>query len=1103
MQACFSRENLIFVDLGISADFPRGGGGRLLPISMTAPLPPNESRRLEVLRAYDILDSGETGAFDEITALAAQVCGTPVALITLLDGSRQWCKSRINFSREEMPREESFCAHALAGGGLLVVPDALADPRFRDSPLVTGEEGIRFYAGAPLVASGEILGTLCVMDRVPREMEPPSLLALEVLSRQVMTQIQSLHDVRALKLTEAALIRMLDERELGEDQQRRLVEKLTVAQEIGKVGSWETDVATLQVAWSAQTHRIFETDVEVFRPNHPAFLEFVHPDDRDAVEEAFVASLEKTGPCSIQHRIIMPDGRVKHLEERWQTFRGKDGKAERVVGTCQDITARKLAEDERDRLFNLSLDMLCVANFKGRFEQVNPAWTECLGWTAEELTSSPMSEFIHPDDHEATARTREFIVAGNPVRGFENRYRRKDGTYRWLSWNVHPLQGAGRVFSVARDVTERKEADEALRASEAMMATAQGIAHFGSWEWDLTQPVREEAILRWSDEMFRIMGLGENAAEIRHRDFLDLVHVDDRDALALASGRIVREGGEYTIIYRVIRPDGGERIVHEMARVFFHDQTGAPLRMVGTTHDITEKRKAEQTLQESESRFRELADNISEVFWIRDPRNGGVLYVSPAYEKIWGLPCEGLYRSQHTWLDTIHPEDRGRVHTAASRVAGGQYDEIYRIIRPDRTIRWIHDRAYPVREEHGEVHQMVGTAEDITERKNLEQQFLRAQRMDSIGSLAAGIAHDLNNVLAPILMSIEMLRPRLADVRSREIIELIGSSARRGTDMVSRVLSFARGLEGIRAPVAIDRLVEDVARIVGETFPRDVRLVTELGPDLLTPEGDLTQLHQVILNLCVNARDAMPSGGTIRLRAMNVELDGTTSPENPVGAAGPYVRIRVEDTGCGMPDELMEKIFDPFFTTKEAGKGTGLGLSSVLAIVKGHGGFVTVSSRQGEGSCFSIHLPAIPASAAAAVPVAAVPNGLPLPHGDGQVVLVVDDEPAVCEITRRILEAHGYGVLVAQDGTEAVSCYIANGQRISLVLTDMNMPHMDGISLIHVLRRLDPRVRVIVASGIRGADLQGRARVAGAVDFLPKPITADALLHAMHKALAG
>ncbi|RYD35392.1 MAG: PAS domain-containing hybrid sensor histidine kinase/response regulator, partial [Verrucomicrobiaceae bacterium] len=409
-----------------------------------------------------------------------------------------------------------------------------------------------------------------------------------------------------------------------------------------------------------------------------------------------------------------------------------------------------------------------------------------------------------------------------------------------------------------------------------------------------------------------------------------------------AGARAIREGGQYTATYRLVRPGGEIRIVHETARIFLHEKTGVPLRMVGTTHDITEKRKAEETLRESESRFRELAENISEVFWIRDTREGVLLYVSPSYEKIWGKSCETLYRSQQSWMDSIHPEDFGRVRAAAIWVAGGHYDEIYRIIRPDGATRWIHDRAYPVHDEHGEIHQLVGTAEDITERKNLEQQILRAQRMDSIGTLAAGIAHDLNNVLAPILMSIEMLRPRLADIRSREIIELIGSSARRGTDMVSRVLSFARGLEGTRAPVAIDRLFDDVARIVAETFPRHIRLVTELGPCLHAPEGDMTQLHQVILNLCVNARDAMPGGGIIRLRAQNVTLDGNASPENPPGSTGPHVHIRVEDTGCGMPADLMEKIFEPFFTTKEAGKGTGLGLSSVAAIVKGHGGFVTV-----------------------------------------------------------------------------------------------------------------------------------------------------------------
>ncbi|RYD40100.1 MAG: PAS domain S-box protein, partial [Verrucomicrobiaceae bacterium] len=499
--------------------------------------------------------------FDEITALAAQICGTPVALITLLDGSRQWCKSRIGFLQVEMPREDSFCTHALAGGGLLVVPDATEDDRFRDNPLVKGREGIRFYAGAPLLANGAVLGTLCVMDRKPRELDDQCLFALEVLGRQVMMQIQSRHDVRALKLTESALLKMLDQRELREHEQRHLVEMLTVAQEVGKVGSWETDVATLDVTWSAQTHRIFETDPDSFRITHHRFLEFVHEEDRAAVDEAFFSSLEKGDPRSLQHRIVLPDGRVKHVEERWQTFHGKDGKPERVIGTCQDITQRKLAEDERDRLFNLSLDMLCVANFHGRFEQVNPAWTECLGWTAEELIGGKMNDFIHPDDQESTVSMRAFITAGNPIRGFENRYRCKDGSYRWLSWNVHPVQGAGRVFSVARDITERKKADDALRASEATMATAQAIAHFGSWELELGGADDGGPFLHWSEEMFRIAGLEEGAAGLPQKEFFALVHPDDREPLMHAGARAIREGGQYTATYRLVRPGGEIRIV--------------------------------------------------------------------------------------------------------------------------------------------------------------------------------------------------------------------------------------------------------------------------------------------------------------------------------------------------------------------------------------------------------------------------------------------------------------------------------------------------------------------------------------------------------------
>jgi PAS domain S-box-containing protein len=1373
---------------------------------MTAPLPANESQRLQTLHGYGILDTPDESDFDEITSLAAEICETPIAVISLVDESRQWFKSMHGIDLKETPRALSFCTHALHQKDLLLVPDARQDSRFSQSSLVVDAPNVRFYAGSPLVASsGEVLGTLCVMDVVPRELSDRQKHALQVLTRQVMNQIQLRHDVRQLERSKEELIGLMEERaeretalQASERDQRLLVEGLTTAQAIGNVGSWEVDLESGTSSWSAQTFRIFETTPASFRPTYSAFLNFIHSDDRAAWCAAFEGSLHLSEPCAIEHRIVMADGRVKHLEERWQTFGKSEGHPGRAIGTCQDITERKLAEEERDRLFDLSLDMLCVANFDGWLEQVNPAWTQCLGWSAKELTNRPMNEFIHPEDFESTVQTRAEIVKGIPVRGFENRYRCKDGSYRWLAWNVHPLHGARKVFAVARDITNRKNAEQrlarlnrlyqvmsrinetivrvrssqqliegvcriatdqgmfrtafflgcnaesgisgllahsgaevdelseqlapedlclgivdavlrtgrhdvcndlagdprmtawrdaalrrgycssasfpirledrmfgvlvllagdvdyfqedeidllvsvtenvsfaiesldkeqrrlqtehALRASEATMAVAQRIGHFGSWEFDLTHSDDLASnSLRWSDEMFRMAGFEPGEVEMNYRMFFKLVPPEDWESIREALGKAIQKRKQYTIVHRMIRRDGEIRIIQETAQVFYDDQSGRPLRMIGNANDITEQRRAEETLRESEQRFRQLAENIQEVFWITDPTRTQILYVSPAYERIWGRTCESLYQSPRNWLDAIHPDDRERVAQACSGESSQDaYEEVYRIIRADGDHRWIHDSAYPVRNDRGEIYRMVGTAEDITGRKHseeklreqatlldraqdaiivrdlenrilywnrsaerlygwsaaeatgrsveeliyrdlraftaavgtvfatgewvgeieqwdrsgkplivegrwtlvnddlgrpksilaintditnrkmLEQQFLRAQRMESIGTLAGGIAHDLNNVLAPIMMSIDLLKMSVKEPKALEILSMIGTSARRGADMVSQVLSFARGMEGRRVSLQVKHSVQELLKIAGEAFPKNISLDADLDADLWPLEADPTQLHQVLLNLCVNSRDAMPNGGRISIRASNVVIDEHHAAMNHGAQLGRHICLEVEDTGTGMPPDLVDNIFNPFFTTKEVGKGTGLGLSTVMAIVKGHGGFIQVQSAPQKGSLFRVYLP----SHSEGDLRTPVEYELDLPRGNGETVLIIDDEPSIRQMTRQILEAFGYHTFTASDGAEAISLFINQRDRINVVLTDMMMPVMDGPTVIRILKRLEPRIRVIGASGIADGELVAQSRAAGMKAFLAKPYTAEALLGSLKEVLA-
>ena len=509
-----------------------------------------------------------------------------------------------------------------------------------------------------------------------------------------------------------------------------------------------------------------------------------------------------------------------------------------------------------------------------------------------------------------------------------------------------------------------------------------------------------------------------------------------------------------------------------------------------------ERKQAEAALRESEERFRQLAENIHDVFWLTDLTTNRMLYVSPAYEEIWGRSREELCASPRKWLDAIHPEDREHVFgTATASQPGGIYDKEYRIVRPDGSIRWIRDRAFPVPNAAGEVDRVAGVARDITGQKKMEAQFLQSQRMESIGTLASGVAHDLNNILSPILMSVPILEMALAGTRFEEIVTTIGECAERGASIVRQVLTFARGVEGERIFLQMHHLLGELEKIASETFPRSIT-IRNLAPHTLWPvNGDATQLQQVLLNLCVNARDAMPNGGTLTIDAGNVQIDENYAAMSPESKPGPHLLVSISDTGHGIPPEIMQQIFDPFFTTKEVGKGTGLGLSTVIGIVRSHHGFLSAESQPGKGATFKVFLPAEPEAAAA--PESAQEEKAP--PGDGELILVVDDEPGVRSVAQAVLQGHGYRVLLAADGTEALAVFAQHSGEIAVVVTDIAMPFMDGALLIRALHRMKPDLRVIVSTGHGERAQVAELRVSA---FLSKPYGANALLRALHTTLA-
>lgn len=509
-----------------------------------------------------------------------------------------------------------------------------------------------------------------------------------------------------------------------------------------------------------------------------------------------------------------------------------------------------------------------------------------------------------------------------------------------------------------------------------------------------------------------------------------------------------------------------------------------------------------QNLRESEERFRQLADSIDEVFWLTDPVKSRMLYISPGYERIWGRTCASLHESPMNWAQAIHPEDRERVLSAMTRQQHGSYDETYRIIRPDLAERWIHDRAFPVRNAAGEVFRIAGVAKDITEKKQLEAQFFRAQRLESIGTLASGIAHDLNNILAPIMMSAPLIRMSGSSPDTERMLDTIESSAQRGAQLVKQLLTFGRGLEGERLTIPLQPLIREMRTIVQQTFPKNITIDLRLAPQLGLVVGDATQLHQILLNLCVNARDAMPDGGQLTISAVNVAFDENQASMIPGAKPGAYVRLSVIDTGTGMTPQIIDKIFEPFFTTKAPGKGTGLGLATTMGLVKSHGGFLTLTSEVGKGTTFHVHLPVAPEGTAKEAPVAAAA----VPSGHGELILVVEDEANIRDAMGEALLKHGYKVLAASDGIEALAVYPARANEVRLVISDLDMPNMNGATLLRILKKMHPTLPIVVSTGLTAKADGSRAdelRDLRPFTLLAKPYSLDQLLRTVHAALAG
>ena len=521
-------------------------------------------------------------------------------------------------------------------------------------------------------------------------------------------------------------------------------------------------------------------------------------------------------------------------------------------------------------------------------------------------------------------------------------------------------------------------------------------------------------------------------------------------------------------------------------------------RLIPAVRRALDEIAQQRTQQRAEQQLRdqaELLDKAHDAIYVRD-LDDHVLYWNRSAERIYGYSATEVGERRALDLGFLQRNLDSFAEAKRVLLERGEWTGEYRAMNKSGQEFDIMARWTLLRDEAGGPRSILCIDTDITEQKKLETQFLRAQRLESVGMLAGGIAHDLNNVLAPILMAVGLMQRKCQDPDIQHLLEVLETSAQHGAGLIRQVLAFARGVEGERAALQPQLIIRDVTQLLAETLPRSIAIETEVPKDLWLVNSSSTQLSQVVMNLCVNARDAMPEGGVLKVRAQNIQVDAAMAAANAGAQAGPHVLIAVADTGTGIPLEVRERIFDPFFTTKIIGKGTGLGLSTVLGIVKSHGGFLQLQSEMGHGTEFLLYFPAA-ACAAAARP----PGGeAALPEGRGETILVIEDEEGVRAVVQDLLETRGYRVLAASDGPAGLALYRQHQGEIRVVVTDMMMPTMQGAEVVRELRALNPDVRVVEMSGMM--EVSGEpAQETDHLIFVQKPMTSRALIEAVQRVM--
>lgn len=1060
----------------------------------TTPVPDNEKERLKALSSYNILDTLPEKEFDEITELASAITGTPICLISLIDKDRQWFKSKIGLDVDETPRNISFCQYAILENKVYEIEDATQSALFKKNPLVTGDPNIKFYAGAPLTdPNGYNLGTLCVIDRKPYKLTSQQTESLNLLAKSVVNLL---------------LLKKKNE------ENKIVTQRLIDAQTIAKIGSWEFNTETNELYWSKEHYTIFELEDVPPEKLYKAYRERIHPDDLKRLDHLVNNVILHGDKLVFEHRAVFENGRIKYLMGLGNPMVNNKGKIVGIRGTCQDITDRKEGEKEKSKLkneienfFDLTLDLMCIANVDGTFKSVNNSFIRELGYAKKELENVPFIDFIHPEDLQATYKEIDKLSKGHMTIDFENRYRKKDGSYIWLSWRAAPDTASGDLFATARNVTQAKKESEELKialknvedykyaldqSSAISISDADGvITYVNDNLCDLSCYQRDELI----GKNHRILNSGFHSP-----DFFENLWMTIKKG-KVWNGEIknqTKHGQPYWIDSTIVP---------------FINSKGIPYQYIAIRTNITQKKEFEKKIADTLT-FVSTILNSTDYSIIATETNGIIKNFNAGAEKLLGYKADEVIGKETPAIihdinevlsrtealstelnETIEPGFETFI--AKTKKTGIPDNNEWTYIRKDGSKIPVSLSVNAIRDSENNIIGYLGIAKDITEERERVRQILTAKEAAEHYAqikqdFLANMSHEIRTPMNAILGFTQLLLDKDINDDLKEYVQAIDNSSKNLLIIINDVLDVSKLESGklqientefdlLNLQKSLLKMLESMAEKKGlklkSTYDKRI-------PEILL--GDPLRISQIMINLLSNAIKFTNKGSvTFSIRLIHK------------GNGNCVISFEVIDTGIGIEKEKLKFIFENFTqansnTTREFG-GTGLGLSIAQNLVKLMGGEITVESEVSNGSVFhfNLSLPFTKKIASEKEKRVANSNANHSKPFENIKVLLAEDNLLNQKLISAYLNKLDCVYEIAATGVEAVEKFKKGDYDI--ILMDVQMPEMDGLEATKTIRKLSEKIPIIAITANAFQKEKDRCLNAGMNDYLSKPFKLDEL----------